>query len=153
MNSSQLLMNRSEVEFLTPTPMTVLAFSRSLLTKRREIRVAAQDDEGIDVALGVAQVERVDDHADVGGILAGLAHVRDFDEFERRLVQSALEVLVALEIAVGLLDHDVALEQQSLEHLLDVETRILGIARAEGDVLQIEEDRHGGVGGFDCHCA
>jgi len=32
MNSSQLLMNRSEVEFLTPTPMTVLAFSRNLLT-------------------------------------------------------------------------------------------------------------------------
>ncbi len=32
MNSSQLLRNRSEVEFFTPTPMTVLAFSRSLLT-------------------------------------------------------------------------------------------------------------------------
>ena len=32
MNSSQLLISRSDVEFLTPTPMTVLAFSRSLLT-------------------------------------------------------------------------------------------------------------------------
>lgn len=32
MNSSQFSMNRSEVEFLTPTPMTVLLFSRSLLT-------------------------------------------------------------------------------------------------------------------------
>jgi hypothetical protein len=32
MNSSQLLISRSEVEFFTPTPITVLAFSRSLLT-------------------------------------------------------------------------------------------------------------------------
>jgi hypothetical protein len=32
MNSSQFLISRSEVEFLTPTPMTVLLFSRSLLT-------------------------------------------------------------------------------------------------------------------------
>jgi len=32
MNSSQTLINRSEVEFLTPTPTTTLLFSRSLLT-------------------------------------------------------------------------------------------------------------------------
>ncbi len=32
MNSSQLLVSRSDVEFFTPTPITVLAFSRSLLT-------------------------------------------------------------------------------------------------------------------------
>src|SRR5574341_968258 len=30
MNSSQLLMRRSELEFFTPTPITVFAFSRSL---------------------------------------------------------------------------------------------------------------------------
>ena len=32
MNSSQLAISRSEVEFFTPTPITVLLFSRSLLT-------------------------------------------------------------------------------------------------------------------------
>src|SRR5437660_1754241 len=32
MNSSQLAISRSEVEFLTPTPITPLLFSRSLLT-------------------------------------------------------------------------------------------------------------------------
>ena len=32
MNSSQLLMKRSDEEFFTPTPMTVLAFSRSFET-------------------------------------------------------------------------------------------------------------------------
>ena len=33
MNVSQLLMKRSEVEFFTPTPITVLSFSRNLDTK------------------------------------------------------------------------------------------------------------------------
>ncbi len=32
MNSSQLAINRSEVEFFTPTPITVLLFSRSFDT-------------------------------------------------------------------------------------------------------------------------
>ena len=32
MNSSQLAISRSEVELFTPTPITVLLFSRSLLT-------------------------------------------------------------------------------------------------------------------------
>ena len=32
MNSSQLAIRRSEVEFLTPSPTTILSFSRSLLT-------------------------------------------------------------------------------------------------------------------------
>ena len=32
MNSSQLLISRSELEFFTPTPITVFAFSRSLDT-------------------------------------------------------------------------------------------------------------------------
>ena len=32
MNSSQLAISKSDVEFLTPTPITYLAFSRSLDT-------------------------------------------------------------------------------------------------------------------------
>jgi hypothetical protein len=32
MNSSQFLISRSDVELFTPTPITILAFSRSLLT-------------------------------------------------------------------------------------------------------------------------
>ena len=32
MNSSQLAMRRSELEFFTPTPITTLAFSRSFET-------------------------------------------------------------------------------------------------------------------------
>jgi len=33
MNSSQFDVSRSDVEFFTPTPMTSLLFSRSLLTR------------------------------------------------------------------------------------------------------------------------
>ncbi len=43
--------------------------------------------------------------------------MRDFDEFERGFVQTALEILVAIEIAIGLLNHDVAFQQQALQHL------------------------------------
>ena len=80
--------------------------------------------------------------------LPRLAHMRNLDEFEGRLMQAALEVLVALEVAIGLLDDDVSFEQQSLEHLLDVKTGIVGIACAQSDVLQIEEHRHGGFDRF-----
>src|SRR5436190_15943649 len=45
----------------------------------RKIRVAADDDKGVDVLLGVAEVKRVDHHADVGRVLARLAQVRDLD--------------------------------------------------------------------------
>ena len=97
--------------------------------------------------LRVAEVERVHDHADVGGVLAGLAHVRDLDQLESRLVHRALVVLVALPVAVGLLDDDVALEQQPLEHFSDVKGGDLHVAHAERDVLEVAEHGHdAGVG-------
>jgi len=38
--------------------------------QRREIRIAAEDDEGVDMPLGVAQIECIDDHANVRRVLA-----------------------------------------------------------------------------------
>ena len=83
--------------------------------------------------------------------LPGLADVRDLDQLEGSLVQPALERLVAVEIAIGLLDHDVALEQQALEHFPDVERGKLGLEGADGDVFQVEEDGHRGVGIGSAH--
>ena len=97
------------------------------------------------MTLGVTEIERIDDHADVGGVFAGLAHVRDLDELERRFVQPPLKRLVALKIAVGFLDHDLALEQQTLEHLADVERGKVRVMRAQRDVFQVEEHSHRGV--------
>ena len=81
MNSSQLLRNRSEVEFLDADANDGLRVLAQLADERREIRIAADDDEGIHVTLGVAEVQRIDDHAYVRGVLAGLTHVRNLDEF------------------------------------------------------------------------
>src|SRR4029077_18628434 len=99
----------------------------------------------VDVTLGVTEIERIDDHADVGGIFAGLAHMRDLDELERRFVQPPLKRFVALKIAVGFLDHDLALEQQTLEHLADVERGKVRVMCAQRDVFQVEEYSHRGA--------
>ena len=79
--------------------------------QRRKVRITGDDHEGVDVRLGVAQVQRVHHHADVGRVLARLAHMRDLDQLEVGLVHGALEAAVALPVAIGLLDDDAALEQ------------------------------------------
>ena len=117
-----------------------------LAHERREIRIAADDDERVDVALRVTKIERVDYHPDVGRIFPGLANVRDLDQLEGGFVQPALECLVAVEIAVGFLHHDVALEKQTLDHFANVERRKLRFMRAYRDILQTEKDRHCRVG-------
>ncbi len=75
----------------------------------------------------------------------------DFDELEGRLVHRPFEFLVALPVAVGLLDDDIALEQQALQHLLDIEGRILGVAHAERDILEVTEQGHVMGVGFCVH--
>ena len=98
------------------------------------------------MGLGVAEVEGVHDHADVGGVLPRLAHVRDFDQFEGGLVHGPLEILVALPVAVSLFHHDAALEQQPLEHLADVELVVALVPHPDRDVFKIAE--HSQVFGF-----
>src|SRR3990172_7859816 len=113
-----------------------------LADQRREIGIAADDHEGVDVRLGVAEVQRIDDHADVGRVLAGLAHVRDLDQLECRLVHDLLEVLVTFPVAVGLLDDDVPFEKQALQHLPNIEFGVLRVAHAQRDILEIAEHGH-----------
>ena len=122
-----------------------------LAHERREIRVAADDRESVDVTFRVTKIERVDHHADVGGILARLPDVRNLDHLESGFVQSALEGFVALKIAIRLFHHDVSLEQKTLEDFADVEGRELRVVRAEGDIFQIEEDGHRGLGILGAH--
>jgi hypothetical protein len=61
------------------------------------------------------------------------------DQFERRIVHRRAEFLVAFPVAVGFLDDDAALEQKSLQHLVDVELRVARLAHAERDVFEIAE--------------
>ena len=77
MNSSQFAISRSDVEFFTPTPMTFLSFSRSLDTSGEKSESPLMMTNVSTCDLRVAQVERVDDQADVRRVLARLPHVRE----------------------------------------------------------------------------
>jgi hypothetical protein len=145
MNSSQFAMSRSD------DADHGLGVLTQLRHEWRKIRVAADDDESVDVFLGVAEIQRIDHHADIGRVLARLAQVRYFDQLERGRVHRRLEFLVALPVAIGLLHHDRALQQQALEYPADVELRVLGIAHAERDVLEIAEHRETARIGVDGH--
>jgi len=75
----------------------------------------------------------------------------NFNQHKCRLVHGPLEFLVAVPVAVGLLDNDAALEQQALQHLLYVEGGVLGIAHAQCDVLEVAELCHVAGFGFLVH--
>ena len=90
---------------------------------------------------GIAEIERIDDHADIGGILARLPSMRDFDELERGIVHDRLEFLVSLPVAVSLFENHGALYQQALENQLDIEFFHLRVSDAERDVFEIAEYR------------
>ena len=113
--------------------------------QRRKVGIAADDDEGVDVGLGVAQVQGIDHQADVGRILAGLAHVRDFDQFEVRLMHGALETFITVPVAICLLDNNAALQQQAFEDGLDIEFFVICISHAERDVLEVAKHGHAEV--------
>ena len=93
--------------------------------------------------LCVAQVERVHDHADIGGILAGHAGMGNLDQFEGGFVHGPLEFLVPVPVAIGLLDHDTAFQQQPFQHQLHVEFRNLRVAHTQRHILEIAEQGHG----------
>ena len=99
------------------------------------------------MALGVTQVKGVHDKAYVGGILAGLAHMGDLDQLEVGFVHGRLETLVAVPVAIGLLDDNAALEEQAFENELDVELFVARIAHAQGHVLEITEQGHADIFG------
>jgi hypothetical protein len=60
-------------------PLVVLL---ELGDQRREVAVAGQQREDVDVLLGVAEVERVDHHVDVGAVLAAVPALRDVDHLD-----------------------------------------------------------------------
>ena len=80
--------------------------------------------------LRIAKIQRIDYQSDIGRILAGLPYVRDFDQLEIGLMHAGLERLVSIPITVGLLDHDAALGQQSLENGANIELVIARITDA-----------------------
>ena len=71
--------------------------------------------------LGVREVQGIDDHADVGRVLARDTHVRDLDQLKVTLVKDLRVGAVARPIAVGLAKDHIAAIEQTPEHQVDVE--------------------------------
>ena len=59
-----MLNNHPTWTFNTDADHGLVVFAQ-LAHERREVGVAADDDEGVDVLLGAAEVERIDDHANI----------------------------------------------------------------------------------------
>src|SRR3990172_1879657 len=92
--------------------------------------------------LRVAEIERINHHADVRRILSGLAHVWNVYEFKGGFVHRLLVLLVTFPVAISLLYDDAALEQQVFDDALDVKLVIFCITNAECDVLEVAEHSH-----------
>ncbi len=139
MNSSQLAgeqVRRGIAHAAADDPLVVLL---ELRDQRREVAVAGEEREGVDVGLGVAQVERVHDHADVGAVLAAHLGLRDVDHLEAVHVEFLHELPVARPVAVGALGDDASLLEQPLQDELDVEPAALQVLGAEREVLEVDE--------------
>ncbi len=65
--------------------------------------------------LRVTKIERINHHPNIRRILARLPDMRDFNQFKSCLMEVFLELLVAVEIAIRLLDDDVAAQQKALQ--------------------------------------
>ena len=89
--------------------------------------------------LGVAQVEGIDDHVDVGAVLPAHLALRDVDHFHALGMELPHRVLVVPPVAVGPLVDDAALFQQPFQDQLDLELAGLHVPNANGQVLEIHE--------------
>ena len=97
--------------------------------------------------LRVAEVEGVDDHADVGAVLAAQLALRDVDQLDACAVEVGHVLAVAAPVAVGALVDDAPLLEQALQHEFDLEAAVLRVANPERQVLVVDEDGDQGLVG------
>ena len=139
MNSSQFSMSRSEVEFFTPSPITYLLFSLSLDTSGEKSLSPEATTKQVMCSFWKRHVHGVHDQPYVRGVLAAHGLLRHLDELDGGLVEGSLVVGVAAPVGVGLLDEELALVQQALQDEVHVELAVVGVANADGDVLEVDE--------------
>src|SRR5262245_32610212 len=108
--------------------------------ERREVAVAGDQREDVDVVLLVAEVEGVDHHVDVGAVLAARLGLRDVDQLDARRVELGDRAPVLAPVAVGALEDDAPLLEQPAQHQVDLESALAHVPRADGEVLVVDED-------------
>ena len=70
--------------------------------ERRKVAVPGDDDERVDVLLGIGQVHGVDAQANVGRIFAGLRAARNLDQLDGRFVQRGRVFLEAVPVCAAI---------------------------------------------------
>jgi hypothetical protein len=65
--------------------------------------------------------------------------MRNLDQLERRLVHRLLELLILIPVAVSFLNDNRAFEEQALNDLAYLEVWVIGLARADRNILEITE--------------
>src|SRR5690606_11902310 len=86
-------------------PLVVLL---ELRNQRREIAIAGEQREAVDVRFRVAKIDGIDHHTDVGAVLAAHRGAGDVDHLEAVEMELPSEAVEAVPIAVGALEHDSA---------------------------------------------
>ncbi len=93
--------------------------------ERRKVAVAGDDDKGVDVLLGVAEVQGVDAEPDVRRVLSADRALGDLDQLDGRLMEGPLVFGKIGPIRIGLFHDDLSLFDQSLQDLLNLEPLVL----------------------------
>src|SRR5699024_6537919 len=113
----------------------------------REIRIAGHEHKGVDVFLGIAQVDGIDDHADVGAVLAGNAGLRDVDHLDAHGMKGLHVLAIMAPVAIGALEHDAALFQHALLDQAHVEITTGHVLDPQGQVFEVDEYGNKRLGG------
>jgi len=85
------------------------------------------------------KVSGVDSHADVGRVLPRVGAAGDLDQLDGCFMELPFVIGEAVPVAVGLLEDDLPLFQETLEEELDFEFLVFSVPDADGDVLKIHE--------------
>ena len=113
-----------------------------LFDQADEVAVAADDDVGVDVAVGERHLERVEREIDVGAILVATGREVALNQLGRVLREGAAVVAGPGPVAVGDLGYDVAPFLQSFENDPDVELHPERALDPDLDVVEIDEYRN-----------
>ena len=119
--------------------MTDLLFSRSFDTRGGKIRVSRDDDEGVEVLFGVAEVEGVDGEPDVGAVFPRHLPLRDLYHFDGGGMKLVPVLGIVAPVRVGLLDDDLSFFQESLQDESNFEGLFGVLLETEGQIVKIDK--------------
>ena len=142
MNSWQLRCITRLVKARPPTTKICLSVLFQLLDQRDEVAVAADDDVGVDVAVGEGHLERVEREVDVGAVLVAARGEVALHQLRGVLRQGSAVVAGARPVAVGDLGHHIPALLERLEHDADIELHAERALDPDFDVVEVDEYRN-----------